>query len=269
MNTNHCWRFGRPPAKRLSSGFTLIELLVVIAIISLLAAILFPVFGRARENARRATCQSNLKQIGLAINQYLQDYDEKYVQNCYMNSNQQTDPTMPGAMFLSGTAASGDHRMTWMDFLMPYTKSVQIYQCPSVTDKTHASYGYQAGFGGSSNNCANYILGCTDSWKPIASAVVNRPSQITMVAEYNSSILSYTIMPPYFYNSLNNINANYTSNQVVTHLEGNNTLYADGHVKWRSAATIRTFGSLWQACNPAAPNKTSFFCDPGWNPYLQ
>lgn len=62
---------------RLPRAFTLIELLVVIAIITLLAAILFPVFARARENARRSSCQSNLKQIGIGIAQYTQDYDEK------------------------------------------------------------------------------------------------------------------------------------------------------------------------------------------------
>ncbi len=59
-------------------AFTLIELLVVIAIIAILAAILFTVFARARENARRSSCQSNLKQIGLSIFQYIQDYDENY-----------------------------------------------------------------------------------------------------------------------------------------------------------------------------------------------
>jgi prepilin-type N-terminal cleavage/methylation domain-containing protein len=71
------------PSQRL--GFTLIELLVVIAIIAILAAILFPVFGRARENARRSSCQSNLKQIGLGILQYNQDFDERFPPDAQMN----------------------------------------------------------------------------------------------------------------------------------------------------------------------------------------
>jgi prepilin-type N-terminal cleavage/methylation domain-containing protein len=92
-----------------NSAFTLVELLVVIAIIAILAAILFPVFGRARENARRSSCQSNLKQIGLGILQYTQDYDE----------------TMPPAY---------DGGLTWRAVTQPYLKSKQLFSLP-VTDQ--------------------------------------------------------------------------------------------------------------------------------------
>lgn len=95
------------------SAFTLIELLVVVAIIAILAAILFPVFGRARENARRSSCQSNLKQIGLAFEQYKNDYDGYIAPNTL------------------GTAT--DTKYAWPTMTLPYTKNVQIYVCPSVT----------------------------------------------------------------------------------------------------------------------------------------
>ncbi len=102
---------------RARKGFTLIELLVVIAIIAILAAILFPVFARARENARRASCQSNLKQIGLGIMQYTQDYDEKYPMRQYNNTD-------------AGIVNS------WRRVTFPYTKSSQLYACPSNTNNT-------------------------------------------------------------------------------------------------------------------------------------
>ncbi|RYG63499.1 DUF1559 domain-containing protein, partial [bacterium] len=98
-------------------AFTLIELLVVIAIIAILAAILFPVFGRARENARRSSCQSNLKQIGLGIMQYTQDYDEKF--------------PMYRVTFW---AAQPGQTFGWADGIQPYLKSEQIFQCPSNND---------------------------------------------------------------------------------------------------------------------------------------
>ncbi len=104
--------------KRGRSGFTLIELLVVIAIIAILAAILFPVFARARENARRSSCMSNLKQIGLGILQYSQDFDEKMPRAWY-NS---TDP--------NGGGFPGDYK--WMDAIFPYVKSEQLFVCPSA-----------------------------------------------------------------------------------------------------------------------------------------
>jgi prepilin-type processing-associated H-X9-DG protein len=93
----------------------LIELLVVIAIISLLAAILFPVFGRARENARRASCQSNVKQIMLGVTQYTQDFDEKFpIRNLGLTTKNQ-----------------------WPLLILPYIKSTQVFQCPSDTDTTN------------------------------------------------------------------------------------------------------------------------------------
>jgi prepilin-type N-terminal cleavage/methylation domain-containing protein len=98
---------------RTKSAFTLIELLVVIAIIAILAAILFPVFGRARENARRSSCQSNLKQIGLGLMQYTQDYDEN------------TTPARVG----ENTATS--IRLAWPVLVQPYIKSTQLFVCPS------------------------------------------------------------------------------------------------------------------------------------------
>ena len=99
------------------SAFTLIELLVVIAIIAILAAILFPVFARARENARRSSCTSNLKQIGLGIIQYAQDYDEKLPRN-WVGSN--------------GTDYNGNPiGVKWMDMVQPYIKSTQLFNCPS------------------------------------------------------------------------------------------------------------------------------------------
>jgi len=94
-------------------GFTLIELLVVIAIIAILAAILFPVFARAREKARQASCQSNLKQLALGVLMYVQDYDETLpLWNRFANANQM--PLAPPAA------------------IFPYVKNTQLYECPSV-----------------------------------------------------------------------------------------------------------------------------------------
>jgi len=94
-------------------GFTLIELLVVIAIIAILAAILFPVFAKAREEARRSSCLSNENQIGLAVLQYVQDYDEYYPQR-YATAGPPTTPTLE----------------TWRSAVQPYIKSINVWKCP-------------------------------------------------------------------------------------------------------------------------------------------
>ena len=101
---------------RAQRGFTLIELLVVIAIIAILAAILFPVFAKARENARKSTCQSNLKQMALGVLQYAQDYDEM-VPGAYGNSKRNTGGTLPAGP-VSGWGTSPNW-WSWVDMIDP------------------------------------------------------------------------------------------------------------------------------------------------------
>jgi prepilin-type N-terminal cleavage/methylation domain-containing protein/prepilin-type processing-associated H-X9-DG protein len=102
-----------------SQGFTLIELLVVIAIIAILAAILFPVFAKVREKARQTSCASNMKQLGLAEQQYSQDNDEIY-SGGYTN-----------------VGAPVNDRASYAELIYPYVKSTQVYKCPDVSDTSH------------------------------------------------------------------------------------------------------------------------------------
>lgn len=201
--------------KKLLKGFTLIELLVVIAIIAILAAILFPAFARARENARRASCMSNMKQLGLAIMQYTQDYDEKYPR--YATND--WDP--------------GTDQFGWTVLMQPYLKSTQILQCPSENsalsdvEKTRGYSDYWINL---------YIYGGTG---PSVSAV---PS----LSQFSSSALTITNFDMWQVNS--NVRLGWPDfrdrcinkttgqdayyNAARRHLEGANYLFADGHVKW-------------------------------------
>ncbi len=229
----------RPTRKDGRNGFTLIELLVVIAIISILAAILFPVFARARENARRASCQSNLKQIALGIMQYTQDYDEKYPPSIWVgtplsNSPRQTDTTMPGSKFYTEADGSGSylyHHVSWMDIVQPYLKSLQIYTCPNAQDKDYGSYGYSGCLNSMRSN--QYATGSYPTVSaindPMSLAQVQRPSEIIMLMDWN-----------YAYNNLAGPNWEGVWTQpssshkaaLAPHLDGTNLAFADGHVKW-------------------------------------
>jgi prepilin-type N-terminal cleavage/methylation domain-containing protein len=138
-------------------GFTLIELLVVIAIISILASILFPVFARARENARRASCQSNLKQIGLGMMMYVQDFDER------MPNSFNTYPSSGAYSYPNGVLAGASAR-PWYSMIFDYMKNWQVFNCPSADPAIAYTGGY---------NLDNFPYSYNYASPPIGSALCN------------------------------------------------------------------------------------------------
>jgi len=167
------------------SGFTLIELLVVIAIIAILAAILFPVFAQARESARKTSCLSNAKQLGLGIIMYIQDYDETMI----MSAND----SKPGPLRDNGVA----YRpwSPWTLQVQPYIKNTDLLDCPdnkflsfiisanaTARKEIYASYGFNYGYlgtfaGSDPSGSGNY------EWLPIGLAAVNKPATVVMITD--------------------------------------------------------------------------------------
>ncbi len=192
---------------RSKRGFTLIELLVVIAIIAILAAILFPVFAKAREKARQASCGSNLKQIGLAFAQYTQDFDETWPYAC-CNTDVTVNPLM------------------WAAAIYPYVKNYQVYKCPDDSSKNGSSY-----------------LG-NNNFSQIKIAQPPRVAELVLAMDgldTNNPDAQHTMGNAA---SFQGLNADYTiwdSTRRQTdpgltlprHSNGMNILYADSHVKYR------------------------------------
>ena len=199
-------------------GFTLIELLVVIAIIAILAAILFPVFARAREKARSSSCLSNMKQIALAVDMYVQDYDECYPMSIYIG---------------------GANVISFYHCLMPYMKNNQILTCPSeplrmTAGEIQAILHLPLAPGLSSiaynGNYAIFEDGPSNPLTGQSHAVVNQ-SEIPFPAETFVIGDGEIELAPYLFNSP----------VVGAHNEGFNAAFADGHAKWQKAVQDRNY----------------------------
>lgn len=206
-------------------GFTLIELLVVIAIIAILAAILFPVFARARENARKANCQSNLKQLGTAIMMYTQDYDETYTPAYVIN------PTV-----------------VWPQLLTPYIKNTGVFRCPSDPDAWPIL----------SNTMALSYIPNYNMHPPldyvgaagISMAQVQRPAETITLAE-NADGSTGNLVPNCQYawgttgSAASSGYSPWARVSLRRHSDGSNYVFADGHVKWMPPAQAQKEATHW------------------------
>ncbi len=199
-------------------GFTLIELLVVIAIIAILAAILFPVFARAREKARQTSCLSNLKEIGLAAKMYESDYDERTLS------------------YSSHPGAAADYEWRSDEVIQPYLKNWQILTCPSH-DTTGYSYGTNISDCGVSNGTTGH--GYLMCYRKVA------------WFEYPAETAAFLDSTGSSYVRRNTGEPDNVQNETDRHNGGCNVCYFDGHTKWQSVDYIRgeaaATSRFWQA----------------------
>jgi len=218
-------------------GFTLIELLVVIAIIAILAAILFPVFQKVRENARRAACGSNEKQIGLGLIQYIQDNDEYFARR---NNGDAPQNLING------------HRFTWKDAIYPYIKSKGVFMCPSnpSAQKPEQVYSPGAGHDVDADYAAGYCMFLPDAFlaskmghgaaDPQPLAGIDQPSNSLLILETS---YKFADCGPYQgYNEPATDGGAYPGpsewNSGHAKQRGN-IIYMDGHVKY--TRLVQTF----------------------------
>jgi prepilin-type N-terminal cleavage/methylation domain-containing protein/prepilin-type processing-associated H-X9-DG protein len=191
---------------RTRKGFTLIELLVVIAIIAILAAILFPVFARAREKARQTSCLSNIKQIGLGYLMYMQDYDEVAVRHL----------------------TYGPPNQMWPQLITPYIANYQIWNCPSRPSPAAFDGSYETaatvGYG------QNYL--CNGHYYNHTLSMVKYPAETAILADGGAHCQWYTgyyrhAIPDNVYYGIDG-----TRTLKGQHNDGNNFCFYDGHAKW-------------------------------------
>ena len=205
-------------------GFTLIELLVVIAIIAILAAILFPVFARAREKARQSSCLSNIKQLGIAVQMYCQDYDE-------MLPKYDLGPAVPSTVD------------SWWEVLQPYVKNTQILVCPSLN--------YFLGYGVNWRHVICYPVEDSSMGKNVSLGAIAKPAETLVMCDSHNGTTGEgssgyaAIYCPHCYGTPPYSLVNYAVSS--RHNEGANCMLLDGHAKWEKTQNIlRTDGSsVW------------------------
>jgi prepilin-type processing-associated H-X9-DG protein len=227
---------------------------VVIAIIALLAAILFPVLARIRENARRASCQSNLKQMGLAVAQYLQDNDNRYP---YVDYNIPNPIPTQYKRFIQGHSGN-QTEVYWEEFLQPYVNNYQIFYCPSDNYRGYQFYGK---------------YGYNSSIARTLEAAMKAPASNYLIMDFSNAIMSTTYAktnPASSWRYLPGLGdamggaagtAYCSVAQVVAdcqtgrHFNGVNVLFADGHVKWLTSSTVwaQVISTPNSAFNPLKP----------------
>ncbi|MCD6351136.1 MAG: DUF1559 domain-containing protein [Armatimonadetes bacterium] len=223
-------------------GFTLIELLVVIAIIAILAAILFPVFAKAREKARQTSCLSNVKQLMLGLLMYAQDYDEKF-------------PT-----YLWGEGNSGvPNSCTWWGGIYPYVKNTQIYTCPSNPLHGHHTWQVWIDFNPNFDNSIDINYGYNELIGNYAGGlkqgILQYPSETVVLADCmqtwiggywavswpaRARLLRVAYARGGFPCGCPPADPNLHNEDWTLHNGGSNIGFADGHAKWLSAQAIRT-----------------------------
>ncbi|MBU0611664.1 MAG: DUF1559 domain-containing protein [Armatimonadetes bacterium] len=211
-------------------GFTLIELLVVIAIIAILAAILFPVFAKAREKARQTSCLNNMKQLALGCLQYAQDYDEM-VPGVAMGPFRATGAQVAPWYDLCFHPTSLGYYPSWPLAIYPYVNNRQVYICPSKQSLCYqCSYGMPVNAIGVSGALVSYL----NASRPLAQFV--NPAGSLLLLEKNGGGGDMYVLSGQYYACAD------------PHNDGQNMAFVDGHAKW-GKVEFGDIGAPWPAAN--------------------